>query len=446
MKLRATLVMLLLCALAASAQSKPNPTELRQRRRQAVSRLQDGLLLVHAAEGLKWTADGFRQDPFFYYFTGLENTPDAILAIDAPSGESWLFVPDKMRFAPEMTPEIAPSTSPNNAGVEHVVPWSELENFLSSRATRSQPLYYISDPFTTAVFPTSLQPEGKYAPVPLWVVALSQKWSNFHPTDVFDEVHSLSAVESPTELSASRPAATSTVKAFKAGLAAIRPGVSQRSVENVVESACWDAGAHGSSFWPWVMTGPNAVFPRPLWSMYRYDHLDATLQSGQLVRFDIGCEWAHYGGDLGRTVPVSGKYTPEQREVWNALVAAYRTAAKTLREGTTDDQVFTAWRDELLRQRQSAKNDLTRRAIDRWVDRKNVPNWQLHTMTVDAGPVDGALRAGMVIDFEPIVSIDDLGFYLEDMFLITKDGAEDLTPGIPFTADEIETAMRKGTH
>ena len=64
-------------------------------------------------------------------------------------------------------------------------------------------------------------------------------------------------------------------------------------------------------------------------------------------------------------------------------------------------------------------------------------------MNLDAGFIEGPLRAGMVIDFEPIVSIDDLGFYLEDMFLITKTGAEDLTPKIPFTSDEIEAAMRK---
>ena len=64
-------------------------------------------------------------------------------------------------------------------------------------------------------------------------------------------------------------------------------------------------------------------------------------------------------------------------------------------------------------------------------------------MNLDAGFIDGPLRVGMVIDFEPIVSIGDLGFYLEDMFLITRTGAQDLTPNIPFTSDEIEAAMRK---
>lgn len=100
-------------------------------------------------------------------------------------------------------------------------------------------------------------------------------------------------------------------------------------------------------------------------------------------------------------------------------------------------------RDALLRQRSSARNKLTKSAIDLWIDRKNDPYWQLHTMNLDAGFIEGPLRVGMVIDFEPIVSIDDLGFYLEDMFLITKTGAEDLTPKVPFTSDEIEVAMRK---
>jgi Xaa-Pro aminopeptidase len=70
-----------------------------------------------------------------------------------------------------------------------------------------------------------------------------------------------------------------------------------------------------------------------------------------------------------------------------------------------------------------------------------VPYWQVHTMNLDAGFVDGPLRAGMTIDFEPIASIGGQGYYLEDMFLITKDSAERLTPVVPYSADEIEAVM-----
>src|SRR5467141_4997600 len=60
-----------------------------------------------------------------------------------------------------------------------------------------------------------------------------------------------------------------------------------------------------------------------------------------------------------------------------------------------------------------------------------------HTINLDAGFIDGPLRAGMTIAFEPIATIDGQGFYLEDMFLITKNGAELLTPGVPYSAEEI---------
>jgi Xaa-Pro aminopeptidase len=62
-------------------------------------------------------------------------------------------------------------------------------------------------------------------------------------------------------------------------------------------------------------------------------------------------------------------------------------------------------------------------------------------MNLAAGDIEGPLRAGMVVDFEPIASIGGQGYYLEDMFLITRDGAELLTPGVPYTAEEIESAM-----
>jgi Xaa-Pro aminopeptidase len=190
------------------------------------------------------------------------------------------------------------------------------------------------------------------------------------------------------------------------------------------------------------MAGGNAVFPHPFTSLARYDHLDQNMRTGDLVRLDVGCEWDHYIGDLGRTVPVSGHYNEDQRETWNIFVAAYRAGAAALGDGVTVDQIFETWRSELLRHRSSAKSLLAQHAIDSWADRKNVPYWQVHTTNLMAGLPIGPLREGTTINYEPIASVDGQGFFLEDMYLITKNGTELLTPGMPYTADEIEAAMR----
>jgi Xaa-Pro aminopeptidase len=166
------------------------------------------------------------------------------------------------------------------------------------------------------------------------------------------------------------------------------------------------------------------------------------MRSGELVRLDVGCEYQHYLGDLGRTVPVSGHYTDEQRETWNIFVAAYRKAVTKLREGVKVNDVYEAWRQELLTHRSTAKSALAQHAIDSWSKRENVPFWQIHTSNVLAGWPPDPLPAGTTINFEPIASVDGQGFFLEDMYIIRKDGAELLTPGVAYTAEEIETAMR----
>src|SRR5205814_8233576 len=140
-------------------------------------------------------------------------------------------------------------------------------------------------------------------------------------------------------------------------------GVSQRSVEISIADACWKAGAHGVSFWPWAKAGLNGVYPIPWASLTRYDSLDGSMNAGDLVRLDVGCERNHYGGDLGRTVPVSGRYSADQREIWNIFVSAYHAGVRSLREGATVDQVFEAWRAELIRHRESTMSALAKQAV-----------------------------------------------------------------------------------
>jgi hypothetical protein len=112
-----------------------------------------------------------------------------------------------------------------------------------------------------------------------------------------------------------------------------------------------------------------------------------------------------------------------------------------LHDGATEDQIFDAWRAELLRHRASAKTLLAQHALGSWSDRKNVPYWQVHTQT--RWPVSRLGHSGRerrsTLSRSPRWMAR--GFFLEDMYIITKDGAELFTPGV-YSAEEIEAAMR----
>lgn len=424
--------------LVAVSALAADTSEFQDRRQRAATAFGDGILLLHAKSSAEGSADGFRQDAAFYYFTGLENTVGAILAIDGRSQESWLFLPSR---PPLGSLEGSPgSDAVKQAGIEHVVDWSELTSFLGKKGIAPTTLYYAAVGRSVPDLPPDITGDPPNAP--LWGIAIAKKWPSFQLKEVRSRVNALMDVQSPSELINVRAAARATVLAVMAGIRAIRPGASQRSVEAAVENVCWKEGAHGASFWPWAMAGQNGVFPHPFSSETRYDHLNVIMNAGDLVRLDVGCEWNHYGGDLGRTVPVSGHYSADQREIWNIFVSAYYAGARSIRDGATVDQVFEAWRAELLRRRESARSALAQQAVDEWSKREKVPYWQIHTMNLTEGGVRGPMRAGTTIAFEPIASIGAQGYYLEDLFLVTKESAELLTPGVPYSADEIEAAMR----
>jgi Xaa-Pro aminopeptidase len=437
MKRLAWMLVLAICATTQAAAA--DRAEWNERRQRAAKAFADGVLLLHSRAAIESEADGYREDPAFYYLTGLENLQATILAIDGKSGESWLFVAEAKLYAGAVPAwGVKPGAeAAERLGFDHVVDWTELEKFLAARGENGGKVYYSRN--EGQLPPNFLAGEDDREPS--WVQLLQQRWPKLDFQPVGTKLYTLMAVQSASEQTAVRKAALATVVAISAGMRAIKPGVSQRNVEVAVEQACWRAGARGVSFWPWAMAGENSVFPKPFESMFRYDHLDSTMKAGDLVRLDVGCEWKHYQGDLGRTVPVSGKYSEEQREIWTIFVGAYQAGVKLLKEGSTEDQVFAAWAQELLRMRVSTKSALAKQAVETWSERKNVPYWQVHTMNLDAGFVDGPLRAGMTIDFEPIASIGGQGYYLEDMFLITKDSAERLTPVVPYSADEIEAVM-----
>jgi Xaa-Pro aminopeptidase len=191
------------------------------------------------------------------------------------------------------------------------------------------------------------------------------------------------------------------------------------------------------------MSGPNAVFPTPFTSSVDMHNLNRVMRRGEVARLDIGCQVDHYMGDVGRTVPVSGSFTPDQAEVIDLLVATYRAGLVVLRDGVADSTVVQASIAEARRLRPTMRTALGRHAAAVISERDSIPYWQIHGIGLDiAESLPTVLRAGMVLDYEPIFVVDGQGFYMEDMILITPTGYEILTKGLPYSAVEIERAMR----
>jgi Xaa-Pro aminopeptidase len=234
------------------------------------------------------------------------------------------------------------------------------------------------------------------------------------------------------------------VAVLAAGVPTLAQTQKDDSAEATVVEACTRLG-DGPSFWPWAMTGPNAAFPTPVTAIVDMHNLDRVMRSGEVGRFDIGCAVDHYMGDVGRTVPVSATFTSDQAEVVDLLVAVYRAGLAVLRDGVADTTVMRASAAEARKRAGTMRTALGRHAAALIAEPDSTPYWQIHGIGLHiAESLPTVLRAGMVLDYEPIFVVDGQGFYMEDMILVTPAGYEILTKGLPSTAAEIERAKRTG--
>jgi Xaa-Pro aminopeptidase len=197
-----------------------------------------------------------------------------------------------------------------------------------------------------------------------------------------------------------RVVAASSRAALTAGLSALRPGRRQRAAEAEVLAACIRAGADGISFWPWLMTGANSDIALALQSFADYRFLDRVMGPGDLARVDVGCAQEHYEGDVGRTAPVSGRFTPDQREAWDLFMAAYRAGLATMKPGRTKGDVFAAWQGEFERRRSTLRTAFGRRTAEVALSPAAAQFWQIHGVGIaSAEGLIGTLRTGQVFAF-----------------------------------------------
>lgn len=422
-----------------------------QRLARAYSLLGNGLLIIRS----RWAPAGpsdaaFDQEPSFFYFTGDERLLGAVLVIDGTTRRAEVFVPDLPSYFRLLAPtQRGPAAlSPNSVHVDKVSGWNDFASFVDERLSHDpRPTIYVDDggdaSSLAGILGTPLDSLTTLAnPWRAWRNAIQQRWPNAAVQSGGALVGQVRAVKDSREIATLRRVAAASAAAWVSGLTRFAPGRRQREVEAAVVEACVRNGGD-VSFWPWAMSGPNSAFPTPFASFTDPRHLDRVMQAGEVARLDIGCQVDHYQGDVGRTVPVSGAFTAGQAEVVDLLVAAYRAGLAVLRDGATIPAVTRASIAEVVRRQPTLRTSLGKDAATVITRPDGIPFWQLHGIGLDgAEGLPDTLHTGMTMDYEPIFVVGGQGFYMEDMILVTPTGFEILTKGLPYTAAEIERAMR----
>jgi Xaa-Pro aminopeptidase len=441
----------LLFLSCASAQSSIDSTEYQARRRAVMERIPDGIIVLRSFSGLKhWDESGFHQDASFYYFTGLANLHGAILALDGTTKESWLFVSPRLgSFGSDLhgfdSAFLDPgSQTEEELKIDHVVGWDQFSSFIEARHKSNPKLIWYADGAGQsgqmsgdAKTPTGLGPMEN--PHLVWSTMLRQKWPDIEVKDAFAILDEVRSVKSPGELARMRRAAVVTAEGFWAGVHAISPGKTQRQVEGVVLDACLQGGSDGPSLWPWVRSGPYALGSTLFEAFLDYHNLDRTMQAGEVVRLDLGCDFQMYKGDFGRTIPVAGHFDGGQRETLDLLNGAYLAGVGKMQPGATANDVFKATTSYIEQHEAGLKSATAKEAAANFLKQPNMP---LHGLGVDmAEGVPKTFQAGNVLCYEPMLSTGSEAFFVEDTFLIVPTGREILNPSLPYSAKDIEQAM-----
>lgn len=255
----------------------------------------------------------------------------------------------------------------------------------------------------------------------------------------------LRGIKTPLEVEVLQQAIDITDKTFRRLLKFIKPGVMEYEIEAEIVHSFLSQRATGEAYGSIIASGDRA---RTL----HYVSNNQECRDGELILMDFGAEYGGYCADLTRTVPVNGKFTKRQKEVYNACLHLHDYAKSLLKPGITlvdyTDKVGDEATKQFIRIGLLTKTDVKNEDPDNKAYRKYLYHGISHHLGIDVhdlGTRTEPLKPGMVLTVEPGIYIEEeqMGIRIENNVWITKTGNKDLMKNIPVTAEEIEALMKK---
>jgi len=257
-------------------------------------------------------------------------------------------------------------------------------------------------------------------------------------------LHKIRSVKEKLEIDLMQQACNITESGFRRLLSFIKPGVWEYEIEAELANEFLRNRSKGFAYTPIVASGKNAC-------VLHYIENNQQCKDGDVILLDVGAEYANYSSDLTRCVPVNGRFTSRQKEVYNAVLHVKNEAQKLLVSGTImaeyHKQVGVLMEEQLVNLGLISLNDIKNQSPDWPAYKKYFMHGTSHFLgldTHDVGLWHEPIQAGMVFTCEPGIYIPEegLGIRLEDDLVVQEIGAPfNLMGNIPIEAEAIEDLM-----
>lgn len=431
-------------------------TEFTKRRQQLMKKIgPNGIVILSAAPVARRSADShypYRQDSDFYYLSGFEE-PEAVLVL-APKrkqGEFILFNRVRDRDMEIWEGYRAGQEGARKTfGADEAFPISELENKLPQLLENREHIHYTlgnDKSFDKKLLKAVNKIRGRIRSGAQLPVAF---------IDVTHTIHEMRLLKTPGEIALMRKAAAISADAHIRAMKFCKPGINEYQLEAELIHEFQRQGARHVAYNSIVGSGENTC-------ILHYNDNNQMIKNGNLVLIDAGCEYKNYASDITRTFPANGKFSPEQRAIYEIVLKAQLAGIKSIRPGAS----WSAAQDVIVKIITQGLIDvgILKGKLNDLIEKQAYLPFYMHKsghwLGLDVHDVGRykalekwrKLQPGMVLTVEPGIYISadtgaakrwhNIGIRIEDDVLVTKNGCEVLSHKAPKTITEIEKLMAK---
>ena len=406
--------------------------------------LPNSLAVLNANDVLPTNADGslaMRASSDLFYLSGVEQEESILLIYPEADDEKHR----EILFLREATPlmetweghKLSREEARKISGIENVMWLSEFPRLFHRLMCECEHVYLNSNEHKRAVIEVETR-EARF------VADCLRRYPLHRYHRLARLMHQLRVVKSPLEMDLIRQAAALTDRGFRRVLKFVRPGVTETEIEAEFAHE-FIRGGGGFAYLPIIASGRNAC-------VLHYIENTATCRKGDLLLLDVAANYANYNSDLTRTIPIGGRFTRRQKQVYTAVLRVFRQSVKNLVPGKLPKD----WQKEaeqlvekelvdlgLLTTRQIKKQDPDNPALKKYF--MHGVGHPIGLDVHDVGITTEPMATGWVMTVEPGIYIpeENFGVRIENTILVGEKENVDLMADVPIEAEEIEELMNR---